>query len=294
MVLPSLTRRQFLRYGTRLAVVGLAGKGFYNTTSYGIELTRVPVTLPNLPPVFKGFKIALLSDIHSSFIVSKGLIAEAARLAMGENPDLIVLGGDFISGETKLLSSSVGGFDRKYLDQCIEAFSTLEAPMGIFGVLGNHEFWSGEEALGVITEEFSKRLGVRWLRNESTALKKGDDKIDLLGIDDYWHGGSIIEAMKGVDEEGVRVLLSHNPDVNEEIDLLKERVDLVLSGHTHGGQICLPFFGAPFIPSNSGQKYRAGLVRDGERQTYITRGVGNLLAPIRLNALPEVAVVELG
>ncbi|MDH5638438.1 MAG: metallophosphoesterase, partial [Nitrospinota bacterium] len=92
--------------------------------------------------------------------------------------------------------------------------------------------------------------------------------------------------------DSVNIMLSHNPDINDDV-LPQMRIDLILSGHTHGGQIYLPFIGCPVVPSKFGQKYIAGLVRDGERQTYITRGVGHLLAPIRINCPPEATIITL-
>ena len=204
-----------------------------------------------------------------------------------------MLGGDYISGAIKFLSTSVGKFDKKYLDKLLDAFSVLKAPMGIYGVLGNHDMWGGEAVAQTIIDGFTEKLDAVWLRNENVVLKKKTDKITLIGVDDYWSNGSILGTIKTVDKDSVRILLSHNPDINEEIELLGERIDLVLSGHTHGGQVSMPLVGAPYLPSKFGQKYRSGLVRDGLRQTYITRGVGTLIMPVRLNASPEATVLTL-
>jgi len=289
------TRRDFLRYGLRGMVVAGAGKGFYNTTAGQVELVRVPVRIDNLPAPLHGLKIGLLTDLHSSFIVSKGSIEAAARLVMSEAPDLIVLTGDYISGSTKFLSGHIGEFKKEYLERCVDALASLKAPLGIYGVLGNHDFWSGPEAVKLICETFTKQLGLVWLRNRSITLKKNGAPFHLLGVDDYWEAGcSLASACKDLDNKTVRVLLSHNPDINDDISLMRERIDLVLSGHTHGGQVVLPLVGQQIMPSKFGQKYRSGLVRDGGRQTYISRGIGHLLAPIRLNCMPEATVLTLG
>ncbi|MFQ5586203.1 MAG: metallophosphoesterase [Thermodesulfobacteriota bacterium] len=288
-----MTRRQFIVNAVRATILLGVGKGFYNTSRYGIELTRVRIEIANLPPQFRGLTIAHLSDFHSSFIVSRGLIENAARLAMGERPNMIVLTGDFVSGSTKFIASSVGDFNKKYLDRCIDALGGLRAPMGIYGVLGNHDLWSGKEAARTICREFSRRLDVVWLRNSNTPLEKEGQRINLLGVDDYWEGGSLIQASRGLAPGTVKILLSHNPDINDDIELLKQEIDLVLSGHTHGGQVVLPLVGMLYIPSKFGEKYRAGLVSDGNRKTYITRGVGNLLFPFRFNCPPEVTLLTL-
>lgn len=289
-----MNRRQFIVNSLRGLIVLGIGKGFYNTTSSSLMLEEQTINIPGLSPSFKGLKIAQLSDIHSSPIVSQRLIQEAVHAVMDKKPDVICLTGDFVSGTTKFFSGSIGEFNEKYLHKCIESLTGLSAPMGIYGVLGNHDFWSGEKAVKLITEACSERLGVRWLRNSSFRLQRRKGYISILGIDDYWQpASSIHSAMKGTADNDIKILLSHNPDVNEEIEANKIKIDLVISGHTHGGQFVLPFIGAPFLPSAFGQKYRCGLVRDGNRQTYISRGVGHLLFPIRINCPPEATVLTL-
>lgn len=289
-----MKRRDFLKHGTRALVVATLGKGYYNSTGAQVALVRVPVKIENLPASLQGLRIGLLTDFHSSFIVSRELIQTAGDLIMSEKPDLIVMTGDYISGSTKFLSGSVGQFDSGYLFQCAEALSQLKAPLGIYGVLGNHDFWSGPRATQTICETLSRRVGLTWLRNSNVKLSRGGASFHLLGVDDYWQPScSLAKACQGPEKDSIKILLSHNPDINEEIALLREPVDLVLSGHTHGGQIVVPLLGQPIIPSKFGQKYRAGLVRDGNRQTYISRGVGCLLAPVRLNCMPEVTLLTL-
>lgn len=289
-----MNRRSFLKYSLRGMIAATMGKGFYNTTSDQIRLERVTVKIRNLPRPLQGLKIGLLTDIHASFIVSNGLIRTAGLRIMEEKPDLIVMTGDYISGSTKFLSGSIGAFNPEHLLGCADALSHLKAPLGVYGVLGNHDFWSGAGAVQTICETLTKRVGVVWLRNRTVALGKGGASFYLIGVDDYWEPScNFPAACKGAATDAVRILLSHNPDINEEIALSRERIDLVLSGHTHGGQIVMPFIGQPVMPSKFGQKYRAGLVRDGDRQTYVSRGVGCLLAPVRLNCMPEATVLTL-
>lgn len=289
-----MNRRNFLKHTFRGCLAATLGIGFYNTTGGQIELVRVPVKIANLPPALQGLKIGLLTDLHSSFITSTGLFEAAGRLIMSEQPDVIVFTGDFISGSTKFLSGSIGTFDRKYLTRCVEALAGLRAPLGIYGVLGNHDFWSGPACVAAICETFTRQLGMVWLRNRNVTIEKGGASFHLLGVDDYWEPScSLAAACRGTSADTLRILLSHNPDINDDISLLNERIDLVLAGHTHGGQIVAPLVGQPVIPSKFGQKYRAGLVRDGDRQTYVSRGVGCLLVPLRLNCLPEATVLTL-
>ena len=289
-----MTRRDFLKYSLRGLVAATMGTGVYNATASGIELVRVPVRVRNLPDSLRGLKIGLLTDLHASSIVSSRLIKASGDLLLAEEPDLIAITGDFVSGATKFLSGSIGTFRKEHVTRCAEALSHLKAPLGIYGVLGNHDFWSGAESVETICETFTRHIGVVWLRNRSVTVKRGGASFRLLGVDDYWEPScSLSAACRGLDGDSVRILLSHNPDINDDIALSRERIDLVLSGHTHGGQVVMPVLGQPVMPSKFGQKYRAGLVRDGDRQTYISRGVGCLLAPIRLNCPPEVTVLTL-
>ena len=189
----------------------------------------------------------------------------------------------------------MGKLREKYIDRCVDGLSRLEAPHGIFAVLGNHDFWSGSVAVERITAEFSRRIGVVWLRNTSVKLEKEGEHIHILGVDDFWSRNcSLTKAYEGLDDRSVKILLSHNPDINKKIDAESRDVDLVLSGHTHGGQMPLPFRkGAAIVPSIYGQKYREGKVTDGKRVTYVSRGVGHLIAPVRFNSPSEVTIITL-
>ncbi|MBF0343673.1 MAG: metallophosphoesterase [Nitrospirae bacterium] len=292
-----MTRREFIVNGFRAGVVLLGAKGVYNTSRYQLRLKKITLLVPALPSSFKGLKIALLSDFHSSLIVSEGLISTAARICMQERPDLIALTGDFITGTNEVGGSAkvkMEKGDMKYINRCVDALSTLSAPMGIYGVLGNHDFWSGQGAVDAICDSFTKKIGVIWLRNMSVRLQRGDQEIYLLGVDDYWEKScSLLDAYIALEAEVVKILLSHNPDINIEIEALRKRIDVVLSGHTHGGQVVFPYIGSPFLPSTAGQKYISGLVKDGSRQTYITNGVGNNMVPMRYNCPPEVVMITL-
>jgi uncharacterized protein len=289
--LPKLTRRGFIRL-CFLGILGVAaGKGFLN--SRDLELSQVVVWLKGLPPSFDGLKVGHITDIHAGPLVSQGLIRQGVDLILGAQPDLIVLTGDFVSGATKILWTTYGGFKQHHCDYCMQELGRLRAPLGTFAVLGNHDFWSGKTVAEKIAKDLAN-VGIRVLRNEAVTLKKGSQSVDLVGVDDYWENTyDLVRALQGSPDGSLRVLLSHNPDVNEDINVIRKRIDLVVSGHTHGGQIVLPLLGAPYLPSPFGQKYRAGLVRDGNRQTYVGRGLGVFFAPIRLNCPPEVTVLTL-
>jgi len=286
-----ITRRGFIRL-CFLVILGLVtGRGFVNSRS--LELAEMKVHLKRLPPAFEGLKVGQITDIHAGPLVPAELIKNGVDLIMAKQPDLIVLTGDFVSGATKILWTSYGGFKQRHYDYCMEELGRLKAPLGVFAVLGNHDFWSGQEVVKKIIRGL-EYIGIKVLRNEVIPVKRGGQQLYIVGVDDYWENSyNLSEALSGIPEDSCRVLLSHNPDVNEDIENQGKRIDFVISGHTHGGQVVLPFSGALYIPSPFGQKYRTGLVRDGERQTYISRGLGLFFVPIRINCPPDVTVLTL-
>jgi len=288
----SITRRSFIR----LCILGLVSfvgaKGFFNTRK--LELVKLKVGLKRLPHAFDGLKVGQITDIHAGPLVPSELIKEGVDILMANRPDLIVLTGDFVSGATKILWTSYGGFKQRHYDYCMEELGRLKAPLGVFAVLGNHDFWSGHEVALKIVRGL-EGLGVQVLRNEALPIERKGQHLYIVGVDDYWEASySLSKALRNVPKDACRILLSHNPDVNEDIENFRERVDFIISGHTHGGQVVFPFMGALYIPSPFGQKYLAGLVRDQERQTYISRGLGLFFIPLRINCPPDVSLLTLG
>jgi len=286
-----ITRRGFIRLCILGALGLVGGKGFFNSRNLGF--VKEKVYLKRLPSAFDGLKIGQITDIHAGPLVPSKLIKKGVDLIMAKRPDLIVLTGDFVSGATKILWTAYGGFKQRHYNYCMEELGKLKAPLGVFAVLGNHDFWSGQEVAEKIARGL-KGIGVRVLRNEAIPVERNGEHLYLAGVDDYWECSySLTKALQGVPKDACRILLSHNPDVNEDIENMNERIDFIISGHTHGGQVVLPFVGALYIPSPFGQKYRDGLVRDGERQTYISRGLGLFFVPIRINCPPDVTMLIL-
>jgi predicted MPP superfamily phosphohydrolase len=190
-------------------------------------------------------------------------------------PDLILLGGDYCLK------------DRKYIRPCFDVLSGLKAPLGVYGVLGNHDYWHGVTE----TSERMAAAGVTELTNRGVWLTRGSDRFRLAGVDDYWTGHSnAVPALGDAKREDACLLLSHNPDFAEK--LRDVRVGLVLSGHTHGGQVVFPG-GAAFVPSQYGQKYLRGLVRAPETLVYVSRGLGTTGIPVRVGSRPEINLITL-
>jgi predicted MPP superfamily phosphohydrolase len=248
-------------------VGGPAAYGFlYARRQLAVTRTTLPVV--DLAPALEGLRIGLVTDIHRSHWVSGEDIAHAAATLAAEHTDLIVLGGDYVTWG-----------DRDYVEPAAEALSGLQAPHGVFGILGNHDDdHDMPAALG--------RRGVEMLKDARTSVKIRGERLDLVGIR-YWTRR--VDQIRGlVDRPARTVLLAHDPRRLSEAAALG--IPIVLSGHTHGGQIVLPILGAV-----AAEKFPvvAGLGRRRQTTIFVSRGVGTVYVPVRLNCPPEVAVLTL-
>jgi uncharacterized protein len=279
----SFSRRQLLHRAFQLGVgaVGLGGLtiayGFWEASQ--IRLKRATIALPHLPPVFTGKTIAVLADLHHGPFVGIQYIREAVKLANSLSPDAIALVGDFAHRGTDTLEQ---------LPPCMEALSELKAPLGVFAVPGNHDM----QMEGAVYREVIRTTPLIDLTNRSVCLTLGGKRLWLAGVDDLACGQPDIDAaLADVPENSAVVLLSHNPDFAE--DQPNDRVGLILSGHTHGGQFYLPGTGAMWLPSKYGEKYRSGLVKGPASQVFVSRGLGESGVPLRLNCPPEINLLTL-
>jgi predicted MPP superfamily phosphohydrolase len=238
-----------------------------------IEIVRERIVLPGLPASFHGFTLAHLSDIHHSAFVDAEYIARAVALTNSLAPDAIVLTGDYVS------------HSRWYIDGVAEVLGELRARCGVYAVLGNHDFWTSPEALA----RALCRQGIELLRNAHTYVRRGGEALGLVGIDDLTLGeDDLPAALRGLDRRWPILLLSHNPNILWQA--VRERVALVLAGHTHGGQINIPSWRRRlrrFWPLLRGHG------RYGPTQMYVNRGLGTVLIPIRYRCRPEITVLEL-
>jgi uncharacterized protein len=271
-----MNRRLFLRT-TLAATISTApiaaSYGLFEASWVKIDRQTLPLT--RLPKSFDGTTIAFLTDLHHGPFTTLDYVSSVVRTTLSLRPDLILLGGDY-----SLL-------DAKYIRPCFEVLAALQAPMGVFGILGNHDYWHGLTE----TTEGMAAAGIAELTNRGVWLTKGSDRVRLAGVDDLWCGQSNAnEALGDAKRDDACLLLSHNPDFAER--LRDVRVGLVLSGHTHGGQVVFPG-GAPFVPSQYGQKYLRGLVQAPETLVYVSRGLGTSGVPIRLGSRPEINLITL-
>ncbi len=273
-----MNRRSFLQTTTRLAAVALvpaaAGYGFASGTHLCID--RPTLTLPNLPSRFAGLKVAFLTDIHHGPFVHLDYVAGLVRTTLALDADVILLGGDYSLR------------DRAYIAPCLELLGALTAPLGVYAVLGNHDHRHGLSE----TRAGLKRARIEELSNAGVWLRRGAARVRIGGVDDYWHGSpDLAPALADATKADACLLVSHNPDFAETIT--DRRVGLVLSGHTHGGQVSLPGYGAPLTPSAFGRKYAHGLAEAPATRVYTSAGTGMSIVPVRVNCRPEINLVTL-
>ncbi|MEW6512097.1 MAG: metallophosphoesterase [Bacteroidota bacterium] len=277
------SRRAFLRTG----MTGLTAASFGGAT-YGVlagksdlEFTRQRFTLPNLPAAFDGFTIGMVSDVHSSAFMTKEDMDEYVRALLSLRADLIVVPGDFVNAMTEEVYPFA------------ESFSALHAPHGVYGVMGNHDFFARDPDR--VAREVDA-CGVRLLRNDHTMIRRGDAGIALAGVDDVGRSDRAASAMDtavhGTPAGIPRILLCHRPYFLQEA---KERnIDVVLSGHTHGGQVVFGRFGElTLTPAQIASRYIWGPYRLGSAQMFVSRGIGTVGLPMRINCPPEVALITL-
>ncbi|HZS06999.1 MAG TPA: metallophosphoesterase [Blastocatellia bacterium] len=249
---------------------------------YQFEITHQPIRIPRLPAEFHGFRIVQLSDVHHSSFLDEANIAEAVRRANALEPDLIALTGDYISHATD------------YIAGCARVLGQLRASHGVFAVLGNHDHWTD----GAMMAEALEAEGIRVLCNEHTRIHRGRANLCVAGIDDVMvKRDDLPAALAGTTCEEARVLLAHNPAIIREA--ARAGVDLVLSGHTHGGQINWQLLtGKKDTPlrrwlQRPSRRFLRGHAVLGSTQLYVNRGLGTVVVPLRYGCPPEITLLEL-
>ena len=284
-----MSRRSFIRLITGAGGASLLSVPLYSRfiEPWWTEVTRNRILLDDLPPAFDGFTIAQISYIHYHDRMPLRHLEEAVLEISRHKPDLIALTGDFLYGK-----------DEERIHPLAEILSQLKAPEGVLAVPGNHDYWifalrqlptlTGKEKVVFGALE---RAGIQVLRNESLTLHREGMGIHIVGLDDYWAGQmDVPAAFEGLAPEKTRIVLAHNPD--SILNIKRNRADLILCGHTHGGQVKLPFTGPLFIPVQLTQ-FIAGLYAWGKRAVYVNRGFGFVWYPLRLNARPEISLITL-
>ena len=250
------------------------------------RLVRISVPIAGLPSEFEGYRIAHLTDLHYSPTVPGWLIEKSVETVRELNADLVAVTGDFVTSENFLPGAGI-----RYMAGCAELLGALSAPDGVFAVLGNHDNHSDSD---VVRTELEKHR-IRLLVDEGLRIERGSSSIWLAGVDDYITRRNVSSglgaALEGRAAGESTIMLAHNPDQID--DFVRQEVSLALCGHTHGGQVAIPFVGPPFVPSAYGDKYAAGLFREGDTQMWVCRGVGTFVIPVRFHCRAEIAEVTL-
>ena len=273
-----LTRRRFLNGLVAAPLVAVSATAAYARLiePYNYFISETDILIRDLPTAFQGFRITQLTDIHHSRILGLEEVHRVVNLAQQTKPDMFVLTGDY--------STSY----RRYIEPCAEALGALSAPEGVWAVLGNHDHYTDPE----LTTRALQRHHISVLNNAHTTLQRSADAIQLSGVDDWsWNAADWSRAFSGLKLTTPTILLSHQPTV---LDLEQtNNVSLILSGHTHGGQLSFPFLGAPARFTTGDLKYARGLFRRGDTQLYVSTGTGVIGLPLRFGVLPEIAVLRL-
>jgi predicted MPP superfamily phosphohydrolase len=271
------TRRTFWkRAALGAAGTGLVGASYPLLEAKWCRLTRRTISVPRLPSSFRGLSVAFLSDLHHGPYVGLGYINHAIDWANALRPDLVLLGGDYVSKSPR------------YIGPVCEAMGRLRAPMGRFAVLGNHDNW---ESAPISRSELD-RVGLDVLDDRGVWLRRGGDRLRIAGVGDLWTDKpDLAKALDDAHEGDAAIVVSHNPDFAEYAR--DPRVSLMLSGHTHGGQVVVPGVGALVLPSRFGRKYAGGLAQGPAYPVHVGRGVGTSGPPVRFYCRPEIVLLTL-
>jgi predicted MPP superfamily phosphohydrolase len=244
---------------------------------------RVEVVLRRLPRELDGLTIAHLSDFHYDSAASAGVIRTAVEITHRLAPDVVVLTGDYVTLSPFQSRSRAA----EHSKPCAQLLGDLHAPMGVFGVLGNHDYATEPR---LVTRSLEAH-GITVLRNFNLRIERSGARLWIAGVDDVLGGGARLDqALQGIPRDEATVLLAHEPDYADTV--ISSAVDLQLSGHSHGGQVRLPLVGAPFLPYLA-RKYPWGLRQLDRLKLYTNRGVGTIFPPVRFNCPPEVTLLTL-
>lgn len=283
-----ISRRRFVK-GAVLGTLGFCtacAVDAYGIEPEWIEVVELDLPLSNLPQPFRGKKLVHISDLHCSNTVSDKYLQRCVQRINRLQADIVVITGDFVTHD----------FRGVYKKKILSILSRLKSTLGTFACLGNHDYgvmatWQpGSDMVRDFLENGLQEIGVQVLRNNSHCLKHQDSEIYLVGLGDMWAQDIQPEkAFRNVASDKTTLVLAHNPDT---IDLLQDyKANIVMCGHTHGGQVKVPFFGPPLLPIKN-RRYVSGMFNVEDKMLYVNRGLGRL-GRIRFNCRPEITVFTL-
>ena len=291
-----ISRSSFLSWLGIVAGGGLFGSLLYGfSNKYNYQVRNVELSFHNLPTAFKGLKIVHISDIHSGSFMDKNKVQKGVQKILDQHGDIILFTGDLVNNRSEEMQDYV------------DVFSQLKAPMGVYSTLGNHDYddYSGDnqsekDASVQRLVKVHADLGWRLLMDENIVLQRGNDAISLIGVQNIsgkprFHSyGDMAKAYQGTDPKHFKILMSHDPSHwDMEVREKYPDVDLMLSGHTHGMQFGIEIPGFRWSPVQYVYKQWAGLYEEGRQKLYINRGFGFIGYPGRVGILPEITVITL-
>lgn len=245
--------------------------GYCYFESFWVEDKTIIITHKDIPEDISNTKIVFISDIHHGPFLKRTRVKNLVQRINRLHPDIILLGGDYIHRSPD------------YIIPCFEELKHLKAPLGVFGVLGNHDHSENAD----LTRESMKNAGIKLLDNHAVWIKNNDARIKIGGVGDYLQDRQDINpTIHDVRDKDFVILVSHNPDYTAEIKTTK--IDWVFSGHTHGGQVTLFGLWAPLVPSRYNQKYRTGIITVENMKVIVSNGIGTITPPVRFFARPQI------
>jgi predicted MPP superfamily phosphohydrolase len=246
-----------------------------------LVVTTTSIELPRWPPRLDGLRVVALSDVHAGApFVDVAKLRRVVGLVNAQRPDLVVLLGDYV------IQGVVGG---RFIppETTAAELGYVRARLGAYAVLGNHDHWLD----GPRVARAFGQAGIRVIDDDVAQLGTPEQALWLVGIRDIWTGWPDVPAlMRRVPAAEPVLAATHNPDI---FPSLPPGVDLLLAGHTHGGQVRLPLIGPPMVPSSYGRRYASGHVKEAGRHLFVTPGIGTSIVPVRLGVPPEVSLVVL-
>ena len=277
-----ISRREFLKLTAVTAAASSAavcgGLTYASIIEPGwVDIALISLTLPRLSPEFEGYRIAQISDIHIGPWMTRQRLERIVAQINQQNPDLVVITGDFVYRNPE-----------RFADDLISTLSALTPRDAALAVLGNHDHWTNASLVRQILRESS----IIEVGNAVHTLQRSDATLHIAGVDDHWERKDRLDLVLDIlPQEGAAILLAHEPDFAD-ISAATGRFDLQLSGHSHGGQVIIPFLGPPMLPWFA-RKYPIGLYKVGDMFQYTNRGVGMIPPTVRFNCRPEVALLTL-
>ncbi len=272
-----MNRRQFLKASAIAAVAGLTASYPVFIERYLVQVNRYRIPVPNLPKQFNGFTIVQLTDLHYGLLVPLSFLQNVIEKANSLKKDVIVCTGDYVHKNKT---------DNE-INEIWPLLSELKAPLGVYSVLGNHDHWADSARSFYWLERSGQNL-----RHRVHSFEREGKRLWIAGGGDLWEDHkNIDDILNKVPEEDCRIMLAHNPDSAD--TSFSERIDLMICGHTHGGQVNIPFYGTPVLPVKN-KNYNFGLKTSSKGQPiFISKGIGWAIYPVRFNCFPEIAVLEL-